>query len=89
MLFPKKNIGTQPSMDEPSLFQGELYTFLLNKDGKDKKGTKSTDIISILKKLPFALRKSVKKVTLDTAKSIDFVVFFKRFFSGISSAYYK
>ena len=78
MLF-SKNIGTHLSIDETSLSQGELYTFLTNKDGKGKKGTlvasikgtKSNDIIAVLNKLPLALRKTVKEVTLDMAKNME------------------
>jgi transposase len=78
MLFPK-NIGTHLSIDETSLSQEELYTFLTNKDGKGKKGTlvasikgtKSNDIIAVLNKLPLALRKTVKEVTLDIAKNME------------------
>jgi len=38
MLFPK-NIGEYLSIDEVSLSQGELYTFVTNKKGRGKKGT--------------------------------------------------
>jgi hypothetical protein len=38
MLF-KENIGPNLSINELSLSQGELYTFVTNKDGKGKKGT--------------------------------------------------
>jgi transposase len=78
MLFPE-NIGSHLSIDEVSLSKGELYTFVTNKLGKGKKsslvacikGTKSRDILKILKKIPLTLRKKVKEVTLDMAKNIE------------------
>jgi len=78
MLFPD-NIGEYLSIDEVSLSQGELYTFVTNKNGKGKKstlvasikGTLSKDIIQVLEKLPMDLRKEVKEVTLDMAKNME------------------
>lgn len=78
MLFPE-NIGSHLSIDEVSLSKGELYTFVTNKLGKGKKsslvacikGTKSRDILKILKQIPLTLRKKVKEVTLDMAKNIE------------------
>ena len=66
-------MGEYLSIDEVSLSQGELYTFVTNKNGKGKKGTlvasikgtKSKDIVNILGKLPLELRRKVKEVTLD------------------------
>jgi len=67
------------SIDEVSLSQGELYTFVTNKNGRGKsgslvaciKGTLSQDIVNVLGKLPLDLRKSVKEVTLDMAKNME------------------
>lgn len=78
MLFPE-NIGEQLSIDEVSLSQGELYTFVTNKKGKGKKGslvasikgTLSKDILSVLEKLPLELRNTVKEVTLDMANNME------------------
>ena len=42
MLFPE-NIGENLSIDEVSLSQGELYTFVTNKKGKGKKGVHRSD----------------------------------------------
>ena len=78
MLFPD-NIGEYLSIDEVSLSQGELYTFVTNKNGKGKKstlvasirGTLSKDIIQVLEKLPMELRQEVKEVTLDMAKNME------------------
>lgn len=71
-----------------SLSQGELYTFVTNKNGRGKKGslvasikgTLSKDIISVLEKLPLAARKTVKEVTLDMAKNMESAV--KQSFPG-------
>lgn len=78
MLFPE-NIGEYLSIDEVSQSQGELYTFVTNKNGKCKKGTlvasikgtRSKDIVGILEKLPLELRCKVKEVTLDMAKNME------------------
>jgi len=77
-LYPE-NIGEYLSIDEVSLSQGELYTFVTNKKGKGKKGTlvasiKGTltkDIVSALSKLPIEKRVEVKEVTLDMAKNME------------------
>jgi len=78
MLFPK-NVGDYMSIDEVSLSQGELYTFVTNKNGHGKKGTLlasikgtlSKDIISVLEKLPLDVRQKVKEVSLDMAKNME------------------
>jgi len=67
------------SIDEASLSQGELYTFVTNKKGNGKKGTlvasiKGTltkDIVSVLSKLPLELRKTVKELTMDMANNME------------------
>jgi len=61
MLFAE-NIGEYLSIDEVSLSQGELYTFITNKSGHGKKGTlvasvratRSEDIIRVTAKTPSA-----------------------------------
>lgn len=76
MLF-SKNIGEYVSIDDVSLSQGELYTFVTNKNGRGKKGTllasiKSTlskDTIKVLQIVPLSSRKLVKEVTLDMARN--------------------
>ena len=78
MLF-SKNIGESLAIDEVSLSKGELYTYLTNKAGKGKKGTivasikgtKSKDIIEIIKKIPLSERIKVKEVTLDMANNME------------------
>jgi transposase len=67
------------SIDEVSLSQGELYTFVTNKNGKGKqgtlvasiKGTLSKDIILVLEKLSMDKRLQVKEITLDMAKNME------------------
>ncbi len=81
MLFPD-NTGEFLSIDEVAMSQGELYTFITNKNGKGKKGTlvasikgtKTNDIVSVLKKLPLESRSLVKEVTLDMAKNMEAAV---------------
>jgi len=78
MIF-SENIGEYLSIDEVSLSQGELYTFITNKNGRGKKGTlvasiKGTltkEITSVVEKLPLAAREKVKEVTLDMAKNME------------------
>jgi transposase len=81
LLFPH-NIGEYLSIDEVSLSQGELYTFVTNKAGKGKqgtlvasiKGTLSKDIIEVLMKLSSGKRLQVKEVNLDMAKNMEAAV---------------
>jgi transposase len=78
LLF-SENIGEHLSIDEVSLSQGELYTFVTNKKGKGKKGslvasikgTLTKNIVAVLSKLPLELRKTVKEVTLDMANNME------------------
>lgn len=81
LLFPD-NIGEFLSIDEVSLSKGELYTFVTNKAGRGKKGTilacisgtKSEDIVRVLKKLTPESRKKVKEITLDMANNMTSAV---------------
>jgi transposase len=81
VLFPE-NIGPKLSLDETSLSNGELYTILTNKAAKGRrgvlvamiKGTKSEEIIPVLKKIPEKQRHSVKEITLDMAGSMSLIV---------------
>ena len=81
ILFPK-NIGTQLSLDETSLSNGELYTILTNKAAHGKKGaivamvagTRSDELIKAIKQIPKELRETVKEITLDMAGSMSLVV---------------
>ena len=81
MVFPE-NIGTKLSIDETALTNGELYTIITNKAAKGRKGalvamiqgTRSENIISILKKIPKSIRGLVEEVTLDMAGSMNKIV---------------
>ncbi len=78
MIFPE-NMGEYLSIDELSLSQGELYTFVTNKSGRGKrgslvasiKGTLTKDILSVLEKFSIEKRNSVKGVTMDMAKNME------------------
>ncbi|BAX79294.1 DDE transposase [Labilibaculum antarcticum] len=78
MIFPE-NIGPNLSIDESALTNGELYTIITNKVAKGRKGalvamiqgTRSEDIISILKKISGSIRGFVEEVTLDMAGSMN------------------
>jgi transposase len=81
MIYPA-NVGEYLSIDEVSLSNGELYTFVTNKIGRGKrgslvasiKGTRSQDIIDTLERLPLESRKNVREITLDMAKNIESAV---------------
>jgi transposase len=81
MLFPE-NIGEFLSIDEVALSQGELYTYITNKNGKGKKGTLiasikgtlSGSIVKVIEKLSLEDRLKVKEVTLDMAKNMESAV---------------
>ena len=81
MLFAD-NIGTQLSIDETSLSNGELYTVLTNKAGKGRKGTivamvegtSSNKVIEVIERIPENLRETVKEITLDMAGSMNKIV---------------
>lgn len=81
LIFPD-NIGPHLSLDETSLSNGDLYTILTNKAAKGKKGalvaiiagTRSDNVIEVLKKIPLEERKKVKEVTLDMAGCMQKIV---------------
>jgi len=81
MLFPE-NLGSQLSLDETSLSNGELYTILTNKSAKGQKGvlvamikgTRAEAVIEVLTRIPRNLRDQVKEVTLDMASSMNLIV---------------
>lgn len=77
--FNADNIGPYMSLDETCLGNGEVWTFLTNKDGHGGKGTlaaaipgtKSDDIISILiNAMGKSVRRSVKEITCDLSPSM-------------------
>ncbi|SEB04241.1 Transposase [Flavobacterium gillisiae] len=80
LLFPE-NIGNLLSIDETSLSNGELYTILTNKACKGKKGsilaiiagTKTSDVIVVLKKTALKRRNLVTEITLDMAANMGLI----------------
>jgi transposase len=71
------------AIDETGLIDGELYTILINKKAKGKKGalaaiikgTKSSIITdAISDKVPFEKLVNIKEITLDLANSMDWTV---------------
>ena len=72
MLFPE-NMGPRLAIDETSLSNGELYTFVTNRDACTREcslvavvaGTKSEDVIALLQRIDEESRYAVKEVTLD------------------------
>ena len=77
LLFPE-NIGPHLAIDEASLSNGELYTFVTNRDrhaGDGSlvavvSGTKAEDVIRVLKQVDEEERMKVKEVTLDLSDSM-------------------
>ena len=75
-------MGEYLSLDETSLSQGELYTYLTNKESKGKKGsliasikgTKAKEITKIITKIPLAKRIKVKEVTIDIYRNMEAAV---------------
>ncbi|WP_227687297.1 ISAon1 family transposase [Spirosoma arboris] len=80
LLFPQ-NLGTQLSIDETSLSQGELYTILTNKAARGGKGsivaivagTKAETVINVLSQLPKRQRNKVAEITLDMAGNMALI----------------
>ncbi len=77
--FNAANIGPYMSLDETCLSNGEVWTFLTNKDGHGGKGTlaaaipgtRSDEIISILiGAMGKSVRRKVKEVTCDLSPSM-------------------
>ena len=79
LYFNAANIGPYMSLDETCLSNGEVWTFLTNKDGHGGRGTlaaaipgtKSDEIISVLVgAMGKSLRRKVKEVTCDLSPSM-------------------
>lgn len=77
--FNGNNIGPHMSLDETCLSNGEVWTFLTNKDARCRRGTlaaaipgtKSDEIISVLiGAMGKSLRRKVKEVTCDLSPSM-------------------
>ena len=81
LLFPD-NIGPRIAIDESSLSNGELYTFVTNRDSCTRErslvavvaGTKSEDVIAVLQRIDEEKRFAVEEVTLDLSDSMRKIV---------------
>ena len=79
LLFPD-NIGTRIAIDESSLSNGELYTFVTNRDARTKEksliavvtGTKSEDVIDALRRIDEEKRLKQNFRCMDFSKSVKF-----------------
>lgn len=77
MLFPD-NLGKDMSLDETCLSNGEVYTILTNKAAHGGKGAlaamvrgvASDTVSEIVKKIPYALRSTVKTITTDLSSAM-------------------
>ena len=81
LLFPG-NIDPYLAIDESSLSNGELYTFVTNRDRHTHEGslvavvsgTKSEDVIQVLRQIDVEERMEVEEVTLDLSDSMRRIV---------------
>lgn len=77
----EKNIGSYVGIDEVALSRGELYTILINKEAKGKKGSiiaiiKGTDVktvCNVLLKMSRKRRFQVREITLDMAPNMELI----------------
>lgn len=77
----EKNMGSYLGIDEVALSQGELYTVLINKAGKGKrgtivaiiKGTEAKKVCDVLLKMPRRRRFQVREITLDMAPNMELI----------------
>ena len=89
MLYPE-NLGSDMSLDETCLSNGDVYTILTNKAAHGGKGTVAamirgvaTDVVSsVLKKIPLSKRLKVKTVTTDLSSAMMLTV--RKTFPGAS-----
>ena len=80
--MPRNGIGPHLAIDESSLSNGELYTFITNRDRHTGEGslvavvsgTKSEDVIKVLKLIDEEERMKVEEVTLDLSDSMRKIV---------------
>ena len=74
-------MGSYIGIDEVALSQGELYTVLINKAGKGRKGTiiaiikgtKAEDVCRVLMKMSRKRRFQARKITLDMASNMELI----------------
>ena len=75
-------MGSRLAIDETSLSNGELYTFVSNRDACTREcsliavvaGTKSEDVIAVLQQIKEERRYAVEEVTLDLSDSMRKIV---------------
>ena len=75
-------MGTELSIDETALSQGELYTILTNKKAKGTSGsivaiiagTQADVVIKVLHRISRRARNKVTEITLDMANSMKLIV---------------
>lgn len=80
-VLQEENMGERLSIDE-SMHARDLFTFLSNKDGHGKKGaliaavrgTKASEVVAVLMKMPEEKRLAVKEVTMDYSDSMYSIV---------------
>jgi transposase len=81
LIYPE-NISSRLAIDEISLSQGELYTFVTSKAQKGNKkklvavinGTQASTITDVLKKIDAQKRNTVTEVSLDMARNMSLAV---------------
>ena len=81
LLFPE-NVGPRLAIDESSLSNGELYTFVTNREAHTRgqslvavvAGTKAEDVIAVLQRIDEERRNAVEEVTLDLSDSMRKIV---------------
>ena len=79
-MFPV-NLGSSLSISETKLSNKELYTILTNKAKRGEKGsivaivkgTKASDVINVIRKIPLSKINQVKEITLAMAASMDII----------------
>lgn len=77
-LISPEYLGNRLSIDETALSNGELYTIIINKAAKGKKGTivamiagtKADVVIYIIEKITLKQRNKVSEITLDMAANM-------------------
>lgn len=74
----EENMGLRLAIDETALSNGELHTFVTNRDARCRKGsivaiiegTRAEDIIRVLERIPEEKRLAVAEVTMDLSESM-------------------
>ena len=77
----EKNMGAYLGIDEVALSRGELYTVLINKEAKGKKGsivaiikgTEAKTVCDVLLKMPRRRRFQAREITLDMAPNMELI----------------